>query len=72
MFDSYALLLYRKLLLFITRQYYAALWLRSNVCLELASIHYSADTRLLFSPFHLPTRKPGNKATVPLKMDSWD
>ena len=40
------LLLYQKLILVITRQYYSILWLRSNACLELARIHYSADTRL--------------------------
>ena len=38
--------LYQKLLLVITSQYYATLWLWSIACLELARIHYSADTRL--------------------------
>ena len=32
LFDSYALLLYRKLLLIISHQYYVILWLRSNAC----------------------------------------
>ena len=40
LFDSYALLLYRILLLVITCQYKAALWLWNNMHLEFARIHY--------------------------------
>ena len=65
LFDSYALLLCRTLLLVITRQYYATLWLRSNVRLEFARIHYSADTRLSASSSPpLPTGEPGYEATL--------
>ena len=56
---SYALVLYPKLLLVFTRQYYAASWLRSTACLELVRFHYPADTRL--SPSRLPTGEPGNE-----------
>ena len=41
----------------ITHHYYAALWLRSNVRLEFACIHYSADTRL--SSFACQLESPG-------------
>ena len=60
LFDSYASLLYRKLLLVNTTQFcgYGA-----NACLELAHINYSADTRLSFSSSsRLPIGEPGNKA----------
>ena len=53
--------LYWKLVLVITCQYHAILRLRSNTCLELACIHYSADIRLSFSS-HLPIGEPGKEA----------
>ena len=65
LFDSNALLLCRTLLLVITRQYYATLWLRSNARLEFARIHYSADTRLSASSSPQPTGEPGYEATLP-------
>ena len=58
--DSYALLLYQNVLLIIPRQYYIILWLQSNACLELARIHYLADTRLS----RLPIGEPGNEAAT--------
>ena len=54
LFDSHALLLYRKLLLVIPRQYYAILWLRSNSSLELVHFHYLAYQALLLADW------PGN------------
>ena len=52
------------LLEIITRQYYTILRLRSNACLELARIHYLADTRLSSSS-RLQIGEPGNEAILP-------
>ena len=67
LFDSYALPEN------ISRQYYAILWLQSNAYLELACIHYSADTRL---SSRLPIGEPGNEASELVCQaefsDAWD
>ena len=69
--DSYAKLLYWKLLLKITCQYYVVLWFWSKAHLELTHIYYSADTRLSFSssPFHFPTGEPGNEVNKKSAID---
>ena len=61
LFDSHVLLLYRKLLLVITRHYSSILRcfavIQSNACLEMFHIHYSAVARLILG-------EPGNEAIV--------